>query len=514
MTLRKFFNRFTQDRSTRDPPGLQEVLTVEQIGPRRSKTPEGFLLCEAVPIARVGIMVYGPGEVPIEVGPDGVAYVTRDAGELFRPETLASFVGKPVVDEHPNDDVTPDNWAKLAKGVAFNIRPGSGEDADVILADLLITDARMIRDIDAMKREVSAGYEADYEQTADGQGVQTNIIGNHIALVEKGRCGPRCAIGDHSLTSRKATMPQANTRRGAAPQRRRISKATLDALMEQLGGGEGDDPDASTMDDGELSGPADSHTHIHIHGIGTTAGNGAVDVNDEAGGAGGGNANEPPADKNEARFAALENGHKEIIAQIAALTAAVSGKGGSGGNDPSGKTDPDDPDAETRDENPFAKKEEGEEKKDDKGEKGKTNDSAALEGSYKETLSGCEVLVPGFRMPTFDGKAKRTTTIDAMCNARRKALDAFTATTEGASIVESVAGVKTVDTIGMACPAVAVLFRAAVGAKKLLNNGNATRDASRMGTGAGAGNGGQPLKKGPTSLADLNKMNREHYAKH
>jgi hypothetical protein len=510
MTLRKLFNRFTTDRSTRDPPGLQEVLTVEQIGPKRSKTPEGFLLCQEVPIARVGIMLYGPGEVPIEVGQDGVAYVTRDASELFRPETLASFVGKPVVDEHPEDEVNPDNWAKLAKGVAFNIRQGSGGDADVILADLLITDAQMILDIEGMKREVSAGYEADYEQTAEGQGTQSNIIGNHIALVEKGRCGPRCAIGDHShFTSRKATMPQVNRRATATPpQRRRISKATLDALMEQLGGES--EPDASTMDDGELSGPADSHTHIHIHGIGTTSGNGAVDVNDEAGGAEGGNANEGGG-KYEARFAALENGHKEILAQIAALTAAVSGKGGSGGEDPTGKTgDEEDPDAETKDENPFAKKDEEGEKKDDK-DKGKTNDSAALEGSYKETLAGCEVLVPGFRMPTFDGKAKRTATIDAMCNARRKALDAFSATTEGAALVESIAGVKTVDTIGMACPQVAVLFRAAVGAKKLLNNSNATRDASRMGSGPGSG---QPTKRAPLSLAELNKLNREHYAKH
>lgn len=511
MSLRKLLHHFTRDWGpTRDPPERQEVLTAEQIGPKRFKTPEGFLLCQDVPIARAGVMIYGPGEVPVEVGPDGLAYVSRSTAELFRKECLASFVGKPVVDDHPEDDVTPDNWAKLAKGTVLNTRQGTGADADVILADLLITDARMIRDIEAMKREVSAGYEADYEQTGEGQGAQSNILGNHVALVERGRCGPRCAIGDQShFTSRKANMPTQTTkgRNGPPSQRRRISQATLDALMQELG------PDASTMDDGELSGPADSHTHIHIHGIGSTAsggqGAGAVDVKDEAGGAGGGNASTmDPAI--EARFASLENGHKEIIAQLAALTAAAAGNGGAGGNDPSGgkKTGDEDPDDEemTGDENPFAKKEEGEEKKDDT--KGKTNDSAALETSYRDVLAGCEVLVPGFRMPTFDAKAKRSATIDAMCGARRKALDAFGATAEGQQVLESVSGVQTVDTAGLACPAVATLFRAAVGAKKLLNNGSATRDADRMGTPQQPAGG----KKAPTSLAELNKIYREHYA--
>lgn len=510
MTLRRMFRKLTRDRTNKDPPKVKQILTVEQIGPRRSRTPEGFLLCESVPIKRIGVMVYGPGEVPIDVGPDGAAYVSRSADELFRPETIASYMGKPVVDEHPTDDVTPDNWAKLARGVTLNVRQGSGEDADVLLADLLITDAGMIRDINAMKREVSAGYEADYEQTGPGEGVQTNIIGNHVALVERGRCGPRCAIGDHSPQStRKLNMPTQKVTQTKTPatKRRQISQATLDALMEQLG-----EPDASTMDDGELTGPADSHTHIHIHGIGSTApatqGAGAVNVTDEdpEGGTAGNASTLDP--KTEARFASLENGHKEILAQMAALTAAVSGKGGSGGSDPSGKAADEDPDA-TTDENPFAKKDgdkdDKEEKKDDKG---KTNDSAALETSYKDVLSGCEVLVPGFRVPTFDAKAARATTIDSMCAARRKALDAFATTNEGQQVLESVAGVKTVDTLSMACSNVAVLFRAAVGARKLMNNSAATQDANRL-----AKVQEPAKKKAPQTLADLNKAYREHYAK-
>jgi hypothetical protein len=43
--------------------------TIEQIGPKRSLTSHGFLLCRDVPIARTEMQLYGPGETPIEPGP-------------------------------------------------------------------------------------------------------------------------------------------------------------------------------------------------------------------------------------------------------------------------------------------------------------------------------------------------------------------------------------------------------------------------------------------------------------
>ena len=44
--------------------------TTARIGPKRSTTKEGYLICEDVPLARVGTMEYGPGETPIRVGRD------------------------------------------------------------------------------------------------------------------------------------------------------------------------------------------------------------------------------------------------------------------------------------------------------------------------------------------------------------------------------------------------------------------------------------------------------------
>lgn len=166
-----------------------------------SKTPEGYLLCLAVPIARTGVMEYGPEETPLEVGDDGLVYVSRTAEELFSKETIASFEGKSVTIRHPVDFVDTYNWKELTKGTMHNVQRGEELDEngeEVLLADVLITEAFAITLVENGLREVSCGYEAEYEQTGPGEGVQTEIRGNHLALVEEGRAGSTYAIRDHN----------------------------------------------------------------------------------------------------------------------------------------------------------------------------------------------------------------------------------------------------------------------------------------------------------------------------
>lgn len=178
-----------------DKAGSFRFYTTEQLGPRQSLTPEGFLLCENVPIARLGTQLYSSEEIPVE-GVGGRVTVHRVAEDVFRPETLASFQGKSVTVDHPDDWVTPGNWKELTVGTAQNIRRGDAGQEDLVIADLLITDEIAITKVRGGLREVSCGYDADYEQTAPGVGYQRNIVGNHVALVERGRAGPRCAIQD------------------------------------------------------------------------------------------------------------------------------------------------------------------------------------------------------------------------------------------------------------------------------------------------------------------------------
>lgn len=162
-----------------------------------SETPEGYLVCLGVPICRTGEQVYGANETPLEPGPNGTVTIMREEAEVFRPETLASFEGKPVTITHPEEFVNPSNWKELSVGTMHNIRRGEGDYLDSTLADLLVTDQMAIGLVKNGLREVSCGYEADYEQDEPGYGYQKNIIGNHLAMVDQGRAGSSYAINDH-----------------------------------------------------------------------------------------------------------------------------------------------------------------------------------------------------------------------------------------------------------------------------------------------------------------------------
>lgn len=162
------------------------------LGPTQRLTPEGFLLCKDVPIARIGEQLYHASELPMLGMRDGIIHVDREAAEVFDPASIASFQGKPIVDDHPLDIIDPDNIAAHQIGTATNVRRGG----DVLLADLLFTTRRGIELVRNGKRAVSVGYDAIYEQTGPGTARQRRIRCNHVALVEEARCGPVCSIGD------------------------------------------------------------------------------------------------------------------------------------------------------------------------------------------------------------------------------------------------------------------------------------------------------------------------------
>jgi uncharacterized protein len=167
------------------------------IGKSRRLTPEGFMVCEGVAIARIGEQRYHQSELPLDADGSGEITVTRPAEEVFSAKTIASFEGKSVTLEHPNEFITPESWKQHTVGTVQNVRQGTGIEDDVLVADLLITDGEAIAYVNRKHPELSCGYDAEYEQTEMGHAIQRNIIGNHVALVDRGRAGPRCAIRDN-----------------------------------------------------------------------------------------------------------------------------------------------------------------------------------------------------------------------------------------------------------------------------------------------------------------------------
>lgn len=168
-----------------------------KISENLQETPEGYLLCLGVSIARTGEQIYADGETPLE-SKDGRVTVSRSEKEVFSPETIASFEGKPFTIKHPSDLVSPENWGELAVGHIQNVRRGDGDQKDDLVADIMITDQRAISLVRDGLRGLSCGYEAEYVQTGDGTGEQIDIVGNHLALVEEGRAGPSYSIKDHT----------------------------------------------------------------------------------------------------------------------------------------------------------------------------------------------------------------------------------------------------------------------------------------------------------------------------
>lgn len=232
------------------------IHTTAKLSENILRTPEGYLLCKGAALARTGAMAYLPEEVPPEIvkGFHGdQVLVTRDAAEVFRPATLASFEGKPFTLDHPDEDVNPDNWPELAHGFVFNVRRGDGRQQDLMLADILITEADAIDAVlhDGM-RELSCGYDCDFEAIRPGVGRQINIMGNHVALVDHGRAGARCKIKDQ----RETPMTPKKTKKPSWADKMRL--LLKDAEAEEANGSQDedtpppqdeDDPVATTDDD-------------------------------------------------------------------------------------------------------------------------------------------------------------------------------------------------------------------------------------------------------------------------
>ncbi len=120
-----------------------------RLGETRYQLADGSLLCRDVPIGRTGKQLYGADDLP-KLKPDkfGEIVVTRSPEQVFHPTTLASFEGMSITILHPEDEngnvrlVNPENWKELAVGHLQNVRRGTGEQSDLMLADLIVKDEK------------------------------------------------------------------------------------------------------------------------------------------------------------------------------------------------------------------------------------------------------------------------------------------------------------------------------------------------------------------------------------
>lgn len=363
-----------------------------------SKTDEGYLLCENVAIGRTGDMEYGVGETPLEPGPDGKVIVSRTAEELFRPETMASFQGKSITILHPEDFVNPKNWSELSKGVVQNVRRGTGAQENDLVCDFLIMDHEAIELVENGLREVSCGYEAEYTQTGVGRGFQSNIFGNHVALVEEGRAGSSYAINDHKGKVSKMKWSDLLKKPTVAAA---IDKAMCDENTETPE----TKPGLVTMKD--IKGYMDEKFAEMAKG----SKDASEKENPETG------APAKPVAKDEDEPSGLEARLAKLEALVAKLVGAQAG-------DESEKDDEEVGDAD----------EEGEESEDDNMEEGSMTGDSASEDYDDEVASRAEILAPGL----FEKVGLK--------NLKAKALIASYATKDGKAAIHQFTGGKAPNT--------------------------------------------------------------------
>ena len=175
-----------------------EAIRYDRTEIKATRTDEGYLVDTPV-VGRVGIQLYknADGTIRREL---------RPAEEVFHADSLKSFAGKPVTDEHPGEPVT----AKNAKRLSVGTMQGEGrQDGDNVVAPIIIHDGEMIDKVmKGGKRELSLGYKVDLEETPgvwNGQeydAIQRNIRVNHLAIVPRGRAGnARLNLDRHDAVS-------------------------------------------------------------------------------------------------------------------------------------------------------------------------------------------------------------------------------------------------------------------------------------------------------------------------
>ena len=163
-----------------------------------------------------------PGYAGLGLDPDKVYRLLRDPVELERG--AHTFARLPVLSVH--EPITVDTLmtdAEQKKLIVGAIGSDVAFNAPYLDADLCIWDATAIAGIETDKvRELSCGYryvpvmEAGEFEGKPYDGRMTEIVGNHLALVEVGRAGSDVVVADRNPFPKKEPATMKMTKLGKA----------------------------------------------------------------------------------------------------------------------------------------------------------------------------------------------------------------------------------------------------------------------------------------------------------
>lgn len=192
-------------------PTLTKVIRLDSLPLGQTYfTPEGYLRDRPI-LTTTGIFEY--------LNSDGsVRRELRLPDEVFAPESLASYQGKPIIITHDAGLVTTDNVHEEQIGTILTEGYRNGND---VRAEIVIHDTDAMKDCGL--KELSLGYNLDLDETPgewNGQhydAIQRNIRINHLALVREARAGETARLNIDSrdnnfiLKGGKAMSKKTNT---------------------------------------------------------------------------------------------------------------------------------------------------------------------------------------------------------------------------------------------------------------------------------------------------------------
>lgn len=183
---------------------------IKQAVSKRYRNQAGFLVLPDCVLACSGILQYGD-----VVDQDGKNIADGAVINVFRPASALKscarqFANLPLTLTHPESQkVDPENAKEVTVGSLgseprYEERGGKG----YVICDIIVYDEDTINKIESGEfEELSAGYETAFQRqrgSEDGEqyeAVQFLLVPNHVALVERGRCGSECKVCDNAPSS-------------------------------------------------------------------------------------------------------------------------------------------------------------------------------------------------------------------------------------------------------------------------------------------------------------------------
>lgn len=161
----------------------------------RTEDDNGYIHIEKSPILRTGILEYLGSEILPE-GEDNIDGVKIEPDKIYKvyisddelKKGADSFKLLPITDEHKWLGSEGDDAKDYQQGtIGDNVYVEDGK----LYADLMFTGKGIIEDLKDGKEELSSSYinKLRKADNADYDFIAEDIKGNHLALVDKGRCG-------------------------------------------------------------------------------------------------------------------------------------------------------------------------------------------------------------------------------------------------------------------------------------------------------------------------------------